>query len=137
MTKTIKTKTTEIIAIRDKLVEVLVLVEGGDGLWKYIPGWSDRLVSEFVNPNLGANHTAHVRISEFGPLRWYNREQKKEEKEEDGVKLRLMAHDDVLLKIHARLDHIESKLDTKVVRIRDRRERLASQSATGEDKRND
>ena len=108
MTKTVATLT-EKLEIIELLKVHLHPVEGEEDIFEYDDGWDDRRVSEIVNKNFTASHTASVRTELFGKLRVLNR--RKTDDANGGIRNRLMAHDDVLLKIHDRLDHIETMLN--------------------------
>ena len=81
------------------------LIDEDKKIFVYEEGWGDDRVRDEVNCNFSLSLVAGYRLKMFGRIR----EPKSDPNE--GIRDRLMAHDDVLLKIHDRLDHIETMLN--------------------------
>ena len=108
MTKTVATLT-EKLEIIELLKAHLHPVEGEEDIFEYDDGWDDRRVSEIVNKNFTASHTASVRTELFGKLRVLNR--RKTDGENENIKNRFTAIGNEFTEIHNRLDHIETMLN--------------------------
>ena len=109
MTKTMSTLTEklEIIAL---LKEHLTYVEGEDRVVEYADGWDDRKISETVNRNFSAAHTAGIRVELHGNLRVLN---KKKKAVPANVQEALDHLENCIMGIRMRIDHIETLLNMK------------------------
>jgi hypothetical protein len=76
--KSVRATLTEQLEIISILESVLQKVEGHKKLVEYVDNWSDSAVSDVVNDQFTASHTAKVRAERFGLLKLRKAQQSQE-----------------------------------------------------------
>ena len=100
---------TEKLAIIDLLLDHLTILnkEGEPKMCEYVPGWDDRKVSETVNRNFTAAHTAGIRTELYGHLRAINK------RKSIGCEKQLDRFALEIVDIQSRLNHVETMLNMR------------------------